>query len=305
MLRELTTFLAVHKDGTFSRAGERIGLTQSAVSAQIRKLEIDLDAELFVRGQRHAALTDAGRRLVPLAEQLLALAAELPRHLRGDAPGGRLKIGAIASVQAGLLPDALEQYRQRYPAVDLHIAPGVSTHLLERVDAGELDLALLVRPPLALPSELRWQVLWREPYVLVVPETVAPADIRTLLSIHPFIRYDRMAYGGRLVQAFLARQRITVQDSMELDDLEAIICMVERGLGVALIPLAPRMRLDGRKLQVMPLGKETFHREIGMVAAAGRSGDTVCNSFMETLAWAAAQGMALAPASRPVSPQAA
>lgn len=284
MLRALETFIAVHRDGTFSRAGDRIGLTQSAVSAQIKKLETYLDAELFTRGQRHATLTDAGRRLVPLAEQLIDQIARLPRQIREDALGGRLRIGAIASVQIGVLADALAQFKRQLPGVDLRILPGVSTQLLEWVDAGETDLAVLVRPPFALPRELRWHLLWREPYALIAPEAAADPGTDELLRTQPFIRYDRSSYGGRLVQAFLARRQISVQDSMELDDLEAIICMVERGLGVSLIPLSPTLRLKGRALRIRSLDEaDTFYREIGVIARRQRETDVICSTFVDLL----------------------
>lgn len=283
MLRALQAFIAVHRDGTFSRAGAHIGLTQSAISAQIKKLEAHLNAELFTRGQRHATLTDAGRRLLPLAEQVLEQVSRMPRQIREDTLGGRLRIGAIASAQIGMLPEALVQYKAQFPYIDLHILPGVSTQLLDWVDAGKIDLAVLVRPPFPLPRELHWHLLWREPYGLIVPESIESASVRELLLNQPFIRYDRSAFGGRLVQVFLTRQRITVQDSMELDDLEAIMCMVDRGLGVSLIPLSSTLRLERHQLKVLSLGRDTFYREIGVVAQSQRETDVICSAFVETL----------------------
>jgi DNA-binding transcriptional LysR family regulator len=283
MLKALQTFVAVQRDGTFSRAGERIGLTQSAISAQIKKLETNLEAELFIRGQRHAALTDAGRRLLPLAEQILGLVAALPAQIRQDSLGGRLRIGAIASVQTGLLPEALARYKARFPGLELHISPGVSAQLLDWIDSGQIDLALLIRPPFPLPRELHWQTLWREPFVLVVPESSAAGTVRELLTSQPFIRYDRNSYGGRLVQAFLMRQRIAVNDGMELDDLEAIVCMVERGLGVSLIPQASTLRLDGRRLRRLALGGDIFYREIGLASRRQQDADGICSGFAALL----------------------
>ncbi len=283
MLRTLETFVAIHRHGTFSRAGARIGLTQSAISAQMKRLEVDLDVALFVRSQRHATLTDEGRRLLPLAEQLLELAARIPSLIRQESPGGRLRVGAIASVQSGLLPDAISNYKAEFPAVDLQILPGVSMQLLDWADTGAIDLALLVRPPFALPRELRWQALWREPYVLISPNAQQQDTVQQLLMSQPFIRYDRSAYGGRLVQAFLARHRITVRDGMELDDLEAIVRMVERGLGVSLIPVTHALQLNGRLVRICPLGKDTFYREIGLITGHQRDTDVICNAFIDTL----------------------
>jgi DNA-binding transcriptional LysR family regulator len=289
MLRALETFIAIHRDGTFSRAAERVGLTQSAVSAQVKKLEQHLEVELFARGQRNATLTDAGRRLLPLAEQILEQIERLPQRIRSDTPGGRLRIGAIASVQVGVLPNVLAQYKAQFPQVDLHILPGVSVQLLDWVDTGKIDLAVLIRPPMSLPRELHWHALWREPYVLIVPDSIKHGSVRELLSSQAFIRYDRSSYGGRLVQNFLTRQRIPVQESMELDDLNAIICMVERGLGVSLIPLAPTLQFEGRRLRVMPLADDTFYREIGVIERSLRDADMICSRFVANLKRAVAE----------------
>src|SRR5467141_1094866 len=124
MLRELKTFLAIARCGTFSLAGNRIGLTQSAVSAQIKRLEDDLQIVLFERSGRSARLNDAGRRLVVMAEQMLASYQELRTRIRSDVVSGTIRIGAIATVQIGLLPDALVSFRKQFPHVEVKINPG-------------------------------------------------------------------------------------------------------------------------------------------------------------------------------------
>lgn len=269
MLRELKTFVAVARHGTFAAAGQRVGLTQSAVSAQMRVLEQALGQRLFDRSGRSAELNAAGRHALPLAEQMLALYAEMAsptRELRGE-----LRVGAIASLQTGLLPQALPRFRQQAPGVELKLVPGVSLDLLSRVDAGELDLALLIKPPFELPKELQQLPLAREPFVLIVPETVAGDEPLELLTRQPFVRYDRSSFGGRQVERFLREQRLQVNEALELDELEAIVRMVEAGLGVSLIPLAGLWREHGARVRVIELGPLTFHRElIALVRRAQR-----------------------------------
>lgn len=269
MLRELKTFVAVARHGTFAAAGQRVGLTQSAVSAQMRVLEQALGQRLFDRSGRSAELNAAGRHALPLAEQMLALYAEMASptgELRGE-----LRVGAIASLQTGLLPQALPRFRQQAPGVELKLVPGVSLDLLSRVDAGELDLALLIKPPFELPKELQQLPLAREPFVLIVPETVAGDEPLELLTRQPFVRYDRSSFGGRQVERFLREQRLQVNEALELDELEAIVRMVEAGLGVSLIPLAGLWREHGARVRVIELGPLTFHRElIALVRRAQR-----------------------------------
>ncbi len=262
MLRELKTFVMVARHGTFAAAGQHVGLTQSAVSAQMRVLEQDLGVRLFDRSGRAALLNAAGRHALPLAEQMLALYAQMALPSSAAEWQGELKIGAIATVQTGLLPEALPRFRAAAPRVELKLVPGVSLNLLSQVDAGELDLALLIKPPFELPKELLQVSLAREPYVLIAPLTVEGDEPLRLLAEQPFVRYDRRSFGGRRVSQFLREQRLDVRDALELDELEAIVRMVECGLGVSLIPRAGLWLQRPTQLRVLELGELTFHREL-------------------------------------------
>ncbi|MCL6469853.1 MAG: LysR family transcriptional regulator, partial [Ralstonia sp.] len=150
MLRELKTFIAVARHGTFAGAGERIGLTQSAVSAQIQRLEESLGFQLFDRTGRSATLNAAGRDTLALAEHIVTLYDRLGDQAGGNEQRGLVRIGAIASVQTSFLVDALVQFRREFPHCRARIVPGVSLDLLGLVDAGEIDLAVLIRPPFAV-----------------------------------------------------------------------------------------------------------------------------------------------------------
>lgn len=123
MLREFKTFVAVARDGTFTGAGRQLGLTQSAVSAQIRRLEDHLGVTLFDRSGKAAVLNAHGRELLPQAEELLALAEGMVNQAGGRV-SGVLRIGAIASVQQDLLVHALKPFRAAYPDVRVRVVPG-------------------------------------------------------------------------------------------------------------------------------------------------------------------------------------
>jgi len=262
MLRELKTFLAVARHGTFAAAGQQVGLTQSAVSAQMRVLEQGLGVRLFERSGRSAVLNAAGRHALPLAEQMLGLYAQMALPTSAAEWQGELKVGAIATLQTGLLPEALPRFRAAAPRVELKLVPGVSLNLLSQIDAGELDLALLIKPPFELPKELLQISLAREPFVLITPLSVTADDPLQILAEQPFVRYDRRSFGGRRVNQFLREQRLTVQEALELDELEAIVRMVEFGLGVSLIPRAGLWLQRPTQLRVIELGELTFHREL-------------------------------------------
>lgn len=262
MLRELKTFIAVTRHGTFAATGMHIGLTQSAVSAQIRQLEQALGVALFDRTGRQATLNAAGVRALPLAKEILETFNRMAVPVDANEYRGELKVGAIGTAQTGLLPQALVRLRQAAPTVECKLMPGVSLELLSQVDAGELDSAIIIRPPFDLPKELHVQVLRKEPFALIVPHALAGDDPLQLLGSQPHVRYDRASFGGRLVSRFLREQKLEVQVALELDELEAIVKMVECGLGVSLIPQAGLWLERSPQVRIIPLGHLTFYREI-------------------------------------------
>jgi DNA-binding transcriptional LysR family regulator len=264
MLRELRTFLAVVRHGTFARAGAQIGLTQSAVSAQIQRLEHELGFALFDRTGRSATLNAAGERTVDVAQELLATYMRLSAQGAAGESAGLLRVGAIASAQSSMLVGAIQRFRTASPSWRICVSPGVSLNLLAQVDSGDLDLAVIIKPPFALPSELKWQALVKEPFALLVPRKLAKESWRVLLAREPLIRYDRHSFGGRLVDRFLKRLRINVDDVVELDELQGIVGLVGAGVGIAIVPQAAILRIPSN-VRVLSLGDETFYREVGIV----------------------------------------
>lgn len=238
MIRELKTFLATARCGSFAAAGNQIGLTQSAVSAQIKNLEAALGIRLFDRTGRSAHLNADGLRALPLAEQIVETFALMGQAESLDGYRGELRIGAIGTVQTGMLPGVLLRLLKEAPGVAPKLVPGVSLNLLSQVDAGEIDLAILIRPPYALPKELHAELIVKEPFVLITPLEVYGDDPMRLIIEHPFVRYDRSSFGGRQVSQFLRKHHLDIRPGLELDELDAIVKMVENGLGVALVPQA-------------------------------------------------------------------
>nr|WP_314365198.1 LysR substrate-binding domain-containing protein [uncultured Achromobacter sp.] len=285
MIKEFKTFIAVARDGTFTGAGTHLGLTQSAVSAQIKRLEEYLGVALFDRGARAAVLNAHGREMLPQAEELVAMAERLVTTAGAGHVSGSLRIGAIASVQHDLLVDALGRFRAVYPDVRVRIVPGVSLSLLGQVDAGEVDMAVLIRPPFALPPELGWQRLLSEPVVLAMPEAIPLAPWRDVLATQPFIRYDRASFGGRVVDIFLKKHRINVHEAVELDEIDAIANLVRHGLGVALLPQLRGLDLTG--LRLVPLEEHAFHRDIGIIGRLPFDSGSVREKMAECLVAAA------------------
>ncbi|MBD8474817.1 LysR family transcriptional regulator [Pseudomonas sp. CFBP 8770] len=281
MIRELKTFICVAQRGTFAAAGQQVGLTQSAVSAQIRSLEETLGVKLFDRTGRSATLNSAGQRAIPMAEEILRLFEQMGAADSANGFQGSLRIGAIGTVQTGILPQALVALKAQAPFIETHLVPGVSLNLLSQVDAGELDLAIMIKPPFSLPKDLQAEVIAREAFVLITATDVEGDDPLKLLAEQPFVRYDRGSFGGRLVTQFLKEQKIHVRQTLELDELDAIVKMVRSGLGVSLVPKAGLWLEHSEDVKVLELHDLTFFREIVLVSKYRQKHSPLFNLFRD------------------------
>jgi len=271
MIRFLRTFSTAARYASFSGAGARLGLSQSAVSAQIKKLEQELNCELFERVGKAVALSPRGRELLPVAQEILRLYESMKGQPETEAVSGRINFGAISTAQLDLLPDALLGFRARFPHIEINIVPGTSIQFLSLIDAQELDIAMMIKPTLKIPKTLRWTPLLREAYVAVAPPgtpgTPGTPDmpVRELLRRHPFVRYSPRSYGGQLVEKYLKRQRLQVNDILQLDEPAVILETVEKGLGVSIVPYGTAWGRQPRGLRVLPLEGGGFFREIGIL----------------------------------------
>lgn len=269
MIRELRTLIAVAREGNFAAAGNKVGLTQAAVSAQMQRLESELGFALFDREGRTARLNKRGLQTLQQTQELIRLYGNLGRTTDAGTDATPITIGAIASAQRTLLPDALSKFFRQYPQQVIRVVPGVSMQLVDLVDAGEIDIAIVIRPPFSMHSDMRWTSLAQEPYRLIAPRSVHGDDWVALLTTQPFIRYDRHSFGGRQVEHFLRRMHFTVHEICEVDELEAITKLVANRVGVALVPETAANRRWPASVRAINLKEHTFHRDIGLVHRQG------------------------------------
>ncbi|MCY9848989.1 LysR substrate-binding domain-containing protein [Pectobacterium jejuense] len=283
-LKALRTLVAIAQYGSFARAAEAVCLTQSAVSLHVRSLEEDFKVSLFDRSRRIPVLTEAGHRAVEQAHDILAqydgIAAELGE---GGELAGRLRIGAIQTALAGVLPAALSALRHAHPRLRVLVNSGMSAELAIRIDAGELDAAVTTEPVKPYPTGLVSTPLYQEGFWIVAPSALASLDARQLLQDHPFIRFDRRAWAGRTIDRELRRQRLRVQTDMELDSQDAIMQMVTSGLGVAVIPLSERevSRLDN--LLCIPFGEPQQQRRVVLLEREDRPATRLATALTEAI----------------------
>lgn len=176
-------FVAVAEASSFTRAGVRLGRTQSTISLQIKRLEEQLDAELFSRDPRKVVLTGQGEALLAQARRLLRLNDEIVGEMFEHSLEGEVRFGAPEDFATTHLPGILGDYARAYPHVSLSVTCDLTLNLMEKMSQGELDLALIKREPIGANVG---QPVWREHLVWVgAGDDVLPRDAAVPLVVAP------------------------------------------------------------------------------------------------------------------------
>lgn len=268
-IRTLKTFLAVTRHGSLSAAGKQVGLTAAAVGLQIRALEADLNQTLFDRSGRAVVLNTAGRRLIEPVNELVARYEALPALQDGEQLSGTVVMGTLVSALMGAFADGLWALMGRHPGLEVKLFAGLSADFALRVDRGELDAAVITQPPDRLPSNLVWTALYSEPLVLIVPRRphfTLPAEPQEILTQCPFLRFDRQAWTGHLVNQALDQCGATVREGMELNSVEAIVALVRQGFGVSIVPQLANVQWSrDRSLRIVPMPGVAVQRHVGLL----------------------------------------
>ncbi|MEU6411289.1 LysR substrate-binding domain-containing protein [Microbispora sp. NPDC046933] len=238
-LRQLEYFVAVAEERNFTRAAERVHISQSGVSAQIRQLERELGAELFDRSARSVTLTVAGKAALDHARAALAAAGALGQAV-GEVTGlirGRLTVGMVVGCTVTPLFDALAAFHRAHPGVEIVLLEDNSERLVEGVRSGALDLALTGLA--AAPDGLETLTIVSERLVAAVPpgHPLAERGAVTLrdLGSYPLVC---MPYGTGLRTVFdraCAAQGLQPVISLQAGAADAVADLAARGLGVAVL----------------------------------------------------------------------
>lgn len=262
----LETFLLVADQGSLAAAARRLGVTPAAVAQRIAVLEAEVGSSLLMRAGQRVQPTEAGHAIAEHSRRILRDVRELRLIARDDGVAGELRLGAISTVLTGILPRALRRLAEAAPGIELFILPGASLDLHRQLVEGRIDAALLVRPPFAIAKALDWQVLRRDPMVLICPEDWASETVEQLIRSRRFIRYDRNNWGGRLADGWMKSRRFAPREWLELDQLEAIAVMVSNGLGVSIVPDWAPPWPEGLRIARLPLRDPVPPlREIGLL----------------------------------------
>lgn len=277
----LNTFVAVADRGSMAAAARVLNITPAAVAQQIRTLEREIGATLIARVGRTVSVTEAGARILERAREILRDVADLRTLANDCAVSGELRLGACQTALAGMLPDILARMVDKFPAINVFVKPAFSADLYRTVESGELDAALVLQAPYVLPKTCSWQLLREEPLIVLAPASMAGRDPHELLANEPLIRYDRNQWGGRLADDYLRAAGITPHERFELNALNAIAVMVDRGLGVSLVPDWSPPWPEGLSLARLPLPGEAEPRRIGIVWSRSTIRIRLVTAFLE------------------------
>lgn len=253
----LRTLALVIEVGSFSAAAEKLGITQPAVSAQMRQLERRLSVRLIERVGRHARPTAAGADLLahlPHIEAAVeaALGAVAP-HALGVT--GRVRLGTGATACLYFLPSILRRLHQEFPALSVVVSTGNTDDYVRRIEENTLDLALVTLP--AAGRSLALTPILEDEFVAVCPvgEDRLPVKLTPdVLQGRPLLLFEPRASTRRLIDDWFAARQLKPQPVMELGSVEAIKELVAAGLGWSILP---KMAVAGRgarsDLEVRPL----------------------------------------------------
>lgn len=280
----LQVFLAVAETGSFSRAAERVFLTQPAVSKRVAALEAQFGARLFDRMGRRIQLTPAGQTLLTQARVILNDIEDAKRriaNLSGEI-SGRLTLGTSHHIGLHRLPAALKRFHKDYPGVQLDLRFMDSEAGCAAVERGELELATVTlptapRPPLTLVP------IWDDPLGVVIGKRHPLAgrrrlDVATLLQ-YPAVLPGDGTFTRELILSALGSRRKRLDVAMSTNYLEVLKMLVAIGLGWSALPYT----LIDDELKVVHIEGVKIRRVLGIVTHAGRSLSNAAQAMIETV----------------------
>lgn len=274
-LRHLRCFVAVADELHFGRAAQRLNMLPAALGRNIRLLEQELGTRLIQRTTRHVALTGTGLALLEDARALLALADSAAARIRamGRQLPDTLRLGAIDSAAAGLVPLLLHDFQEQRPDVAVELVEDKTIRLLPQLLSGRIDLAF-VRPPEGPYPEIEFLPLLHETAVVALPEAhrLTPREQLTVedLADEPLIIPTRRSrpHSYDVTIKLFAEAGLRARIAQQADEKQTIISLVAAGLGSAIVPRwTSRMKVGGVVYRPLHVGSGPPARRLPLAAA--------------------------------------
>ena len=269
-LRQLEILCAIAETGTFTGAGEKLHVSQSAISRQVLLLEDELREPLFLRQGRGAVPTRAGQTLIQLGHRLLEDLSSTVNQIRNERPelGGTLRIAGGMTVCLYVLPPLLKEFRRAHPGVEIKLITGATPRLARQLRTGGADVALLTLP-LDEPSCVVLPAM-KEELLLVMPPQHPLARRRRLrprdVASEPFVLFERSSNTRRTVDRLFTRVGIEPRVVLETENVEILKALVMIGMGLTIIPYqAVAAEVAAGQLACARLTGAILERETGWV----------------------------------------
>jgi LysR family transcriptional regulator, low CO2-responsive transcriptional regulator len=283
---QLTTFIEVVKLGNFSRAGQKVYRSQSAVSAQIRQLEQEYGERLLDRSGKTVRATPAGQVLFEYANRLLTLRSESMRAVadQGKTPRGVLAIGANEATCLYVLPEVFAEYSRRFPQVQISVYRNFSRKILQRVEEGSLDVGV-ASLPIKSPS-LKVQPIFRDRLMLMVSAR-NPLAQHDSVSVNQIAQYPlilpKTGYTRQMLDK-LFRPYDSLQVTMELPSVGMIKSFVVADVGVSLISSSfAHDEVRSGEAKLLAIEDVDLWRELGLIYRADRTLPRAATAFIELI----------------------
>ncbi|MGH9526934.1 MAG: LysR family transcriptional regulator [Terriglobales bacterium] len=286
-LDQLITFMEVAKQGSFSRAGQKVFRSQPAVSAQIRQLEEEYSEKLFDRSGKLIRLTPAGEVLLEYARRMLTLRAESQRAVadQRQTPRGTLAFGANEATCLYVLPDVLARYHSLYPKVRISVYRNFSHKILEKIEDGWIDLGIVTLP--ASQPSLEVMPIFRDRLMLMV-STKHPLAKRSSVRVseaaeHPLI-FPKTGYTRQVLDKLFRPYRSRLVISMELASVGMIKRFVAANLGASLISASyANEEVRAGEAKLIALQGVDAWRELGLVYRRDRTLPRAVTAFIQLM----------------------
>lgn len=284
-LWQLRTFRAVAETLNFTRAAERLNLTQSAVSHQIKALETELDEPLFIRAKRGVKLSQAGKIALDYAVRILDEADALTERIAGreHSPRGRVRAAAATQAFVHLFASLFESFMRAHPGIELSFRTTVSTEqTVTDILNGAADVGFASMP--VYSPALQVTELFEDELVLIVGRThrlaLQPEAKVEEIERERMILFERGASIRRATEDFFKRVGIRPELALESNDTYFVKLMVERGLGISLLPSwAVRKEVLAGKLAQLKIDGHALRRSVAMLSL-GRFQPTPTRAFL-------------------------
>lgn len=273
-LRQLSYLTALEEESSFNAAADKCAVTQSTLSAGIKELENVMGQTLVVRGRKNITLTPFGAEVAEQARQILKDADHIVARARmlREPLSGPLRLGIIPTIAPYMLPAMLPALNRQFPKLELQLHEDLTDRLLEKLERGEIDLALMAFP--YDTPHCTQKILFAEDFLVAMPESLATdakaIDMKDLEPEKLLLLEDGHCLRDHALSACdiqLPRQRKTFSAT----SLQTLIEMVRAGMGMTLLPaMAADGTVLGRGIRLLPFkGKNPPRRQIGLCWKSG------------------------------------